>query len=54
MYDRHGYFGRESSINLPLFRQKRPVFGDFRRSQTTADAANNLELQGNMSSDDGQ
>jgi hypothetical protein len=54
MYDRHGYFGRESSVNLPLFHQKRPAFGDFRRSQTTADATNNLELQVNMSSDDGQ
>src|SRR3981189_720216 len=54
MYDRHGYFGRESSVNLPLFRQKRPAFGDFGRSQTTADAANNLKLQVNISSDDGQ
>jgi hypothetical protein len=30
MYDRHGYFGRESSVNLPFFRQKRLAFGDFR------------------------
>jgi len=30
MYDRHGYFGMEGRVNLPLFRQKRPAFGDFR------------------------
>jgi hypothetical protein len=54
IYDRHGYSGRESRVNLPLSRQKRLAFGDFQRSQTTADAANDLELQVNMGSDDGQ
>lgn len=52
--DRHGYFGGKSSVNLPPFRRKRPAFGDFRRSQTTEDASNYLELQVNMRSDDGQ
>jgi hypothetical protein len=45
IYDRHGYIGKENRVNLPLFRQKWRAFGDFRRSHTTADAANSLELQ---------
>jgi hypothetical protein len=54
MSDRHGYFRRESRVNLPVFRQNRPAFGDFQRSQTTADAANTLELKGNKNCDDGR
>src|ERR1700730_5760430 len=54
MYDRHGYFKRESRVNLPIFRQKRPAFGDCRRSQTTADATKTLELQDNIKGDDSQ
>jgi hypothetical protein len=47
MYDRHGYFRRESGVNLPFFRQNRPAFGDFQRSQTTVDAHNALKIKGN-------
>jgi hypothetical protein len=54
MYDRHGYFRKERRVNLPVFRQNRPAFGDFQRSQTMADTANGLELKGNQNRDDGQ
>jgi hypothetical protein len=47
MYDRHGYFRRESRVNLPIFRQNWPAFGDFQRSQTTVDADNTLKIKGN-------
>jgi hypothetical protein len=47
IYARHGYFGRESRANLPVFRQNRPTFGDFQRSQTTIDAGNALNIKGN-------
>jgi hypothetical protein len=47
MYNHHGYFGRESRVNLPIFHQNRPAFGNFQRSQTTADADNTLKIKGN-------
>jgi hypothetical protein len=43
--DRHGYFRRESRVNLPVFRQVRQAFGGFQRSETTADEANTLEIK---------
>jgi hypothetical protein len=36
-----------------FFAKSGPAFGDFQRSQTTTDAANNLELQVNIGSADG-
>jgi hypothetical protein len=45
--DHHGYFGRESRVNLPIFRQNWPAFGDFQRSQTMVDADNTLKTKGN-------
>jgi hypothetical protein len=47
VYDRHGYFGKGSRVNVPVFRQRRPAFGDFQRSQTTVDADNTLKIKGN-------
>jgi aminopeptidase-like protein len=47
MYGRHGYFRRESGVNLPFFRQNRSTFGDFQRGQTTADADNTLKIKVN-------
>ena len=42
IYGRHGCFGMGPRVNLPVFRQRRPAFGDFRRYQTREDAANEL------------
>jgi hypothetical protein len=47
IYDRHGYFGSDGREKLPVFRQNRPMFGDFQRSQTTIDADNTLVTKGN-------
>jgi hypothetical protein len=47
MYDHHGYFRKESGVNLPVFRQGRPASGDLQRSQTTVDADNTLKIKGN-------
>jgi hypothetical protein len=38
MYDRHGYFGRASRINLPIFAEDGRRSGEFPRSQMTEDA----------------
>jgi hypothetical protein len=54
MSDHHGYFRRESRVNLPFFRQNRPAFGDLQRSQTRVHADNMLEIKGNKNRDDDQ
>jgi hypothetical protein len=54
MSDHHGYFRRESRVNLPFFRQNRPAFGDFQRSKMMADADNALKNKRKQNRDDSQ
>jgi hypothetical protein len=48
MYDRHGYFGSQAGVNLPVFSLRWLAFDDFQQPQTKADAGNALLRQGDL------